>query len=113
MIGGVSQILVGAMTHLLPAIGPGDHPRHAAQRSLLGRAAGIRLVAINVGATLVTLGFGPSAGAGAGTLGRTLVGLGLAGAAVGIGTTLALLATAASLVHKVARPRTPTQDYDA
>ncbi|MBA3875852.1 MAG: hypothetical protein C0498_02780 [Anaerolinea sp.] len=95
VIGGVAQILAGAMTHLLPAIGPGDPIRHAAQRRILGRVATARLVVLNAGAVLVTIGLGPTAVTGAGALGSTLVELGLAGAALGIGTTLVLLARAA------------------
>ena len=56
LIGGVAQILVGAMSHLLPAIGPGDPVRHGWQRRLLGRAAAVRLAALNAGAALVTIG---------------------------------------------------------
>jgi nitrite reductase (NO-forming) len=106
VIGGVIQILIGAMTHLLPAIGPGDPIRHAGQRRLLGSAATVRIGILNAGAALVTLGFGPMAdvaiGAGAagaggstGVAGSGLVGLGLACAAIGVGATLALLLAAA------------------
>ncbi len=95
VIGGVVQILIGAMTHLLPTIGPGDPVRHAAQRRLLGRWATVRLVVINVGAALVTLGFGPAAGSGGEDPGSTLVGLGLGCVAAGTSVTLALFAFAA------------------
>jgi len=106
VIGGVIQILIGAMTHLLPAIGPGDPIRHAGQRRLLGSAATVRIGILNAGAALVTLGFGPMAdvaiGAGAGgaggqtgVAGSVLIGLGLACAAIGVGATLALLLAAA------------------
>jgi nitrite reductase (NO-forming) len=104
LIGGIAQILVGAMSHLLPAIGPGDPLRHAWQRRLLGRAATVRLGAINVGAALVTIGLGMGTGpatgpgqpgSGAGFAADGLVGAGLAGAALGIGATLGLLAIAA------------------
>jgi nitrite reductase (NO-forming) len=97
VIGGIAQVLVGAMTHLLPAIGPGDPVRHAAQRRLLGRAATIRLVALNAGAAFVTLGSWPTAAAVVGTMGSALVGVGLAVAAVGLGASLALLAFGAAL----------------
>jgi nitrite reductase (NO-forming) len=97
VIGGIAQILVGAMTHLLPAIGPGDQVRHAAQRRPLGRAATARLVALNAGAALVTLGSWPKAAAVVGDAGSTLVGVGLASAAIGVGSSLALLGAAATL----------------
>ena len=105
VIGGVIQILIGAMTHLLPAIGPGDPVRHAAQRRLLGLGAMIRLVALNAGAALVTIGFGPAADAGVGVPGSTLVGFGLGSAAVAVGTTLALLAIAAGRTQGFPSPR--------
>jgi hypothetical protein len=66
------------MTHLLPAIGPGDPIRHAAQRRLLGRGALGRLLALNAGALLLTLGtYLPTQAPLA-----TPAGLGLAGVAV-------------------------------
>lgn len=59
-IGWALQALIGAWSHLLPSVGPGDAPRHAAQRRELGRWATPRLVAWNAGAALVTAGaFGP------------------------------------------------------
>jgi len=97
VIGGIAQILAGAMTHLLPAIGPGDPVRHAEQRRLLGGAATVRLVALNAGAALVTLGSWPAAATFVGTMGGTLTGVGLASAAIGIGSSLALLAVGAAL----------------
>lgn len=55
-IGWVLQALIGAWSHLLPSVGPGDAPRHAAQRRELGRWATPRLVTWNVGAALLTAG---------------------------------------------------------
>ena len=95
VIGGVVQILAGAMSHLLPAIGPGDPIRHAAQRHLLGRGATPRLVLLNAGAALVTVGWLAAAIGMLAPAADTLVGLGLAGAALGTGLSLALLAIAA------------------
>ena len=93
VIGGVVQIVIGAMTHLMPAIGPGDPLRHGAQRRLLGRLATIRLMALNFGATLVTLDLGlPS---GTDHAAGSLVQPGIAAAAAGIVLSLALLAMAA------------------
>jgi hypothetical protein len=56
VVGGVVQVLIGAWSHLLPAIGPGEMVAHARQRTLLARAAVPRLVALNVGVLLVVLG---------------------------------------------------------
>ncbi len=56
-IGWVAQVLVASWTHLLPAIGPGTPVDHAAQRVVLGRRARARLVALNLGAALVALGW--------------------------------------------------------
>jgi nitrite reductase (NO-forming) len=55
-LGWVAQVLVGAWSHLLPAIGPGDPVAHARQRAILGRAATRRVVGLNAGAALVTAG---------------------------------------------------------
>jgi len=55
-VGWVVQVLVGAWSQLLPAIGPGDMLAHARQRTILGRAAARRLIALNVGVALVMLG---------------------------------------------------------
>lgn len=101
VIGGALQILIGAMAHLAPTVGPGDPVRHASQRRLIGRWASVRLVLLNVGAAGVAVGFGlgSALGGGAlvdgGALGRTLVSLGLGSAAIALGVTLVLLAVAA------------------
>ena len=55
-LGWVVQVLIGAWSHLLPSIGPGDMAAHAHQRARLGRAAARRVGALNVGVALVTLG---------------------------------------------------------
>ncbi|HEX5589288.1 MAG TPA: hypothetical protein VFX65_03230, partial [Candidatus Limnocylindrales bacterium] len=94
VVGGVAQILAGAMTHLLPAIGPGEQLRHAAQRRILGRAATVRLVALNAGAALLTLGSWPAGAALLGAWSGLATGAGIAAAGLAIGTTLALLALA-------------------
>lgn len=61
VIGWALQALVGAWSHLLPSVGPGDTARHSAQRRALAHWATLRLVAWNVGAGLVAAGaFGPA-----------------------------------------------------
>jgi len=55
-VGWMTQTLIGAWSHLLPAIGPGDPERHAWQRRLLGRGAIAQLAAINAGAALLAAG---------------------------------------------------------
>ena len=99
VIGGALQILIGAMAHLAPTVGPGDPMRHATQRRLLGRWARARIVLLNAGAMGVAVGFGLGSTLGSGidggALGRTLVGLGLGSAAIALGGTLLLLALAA------------------
>ncbi|MBA3688651.1 MAG: hypothetical protein H0W81_07470 [Chloroflexi bacterium] len=70
------QALVGAWSHLLPSVGPGDVARHAAQRRELARWATPRLVSWNVATALLTGGaFGPAwlTGAGLALLGMTLL----------------------------------------
>jgi hypothetical protein len=91
------------MTHLLPAIGPGDPFRHAAQRRILGARAILRLTLLNAGALAITVGSGPLAAAGPGSPGTApgtpaglpLVAIGLGLAAAGLGASLALLGLAA------------------
>lgn len=100
IVGGIVQLLIGSMTHLVPAIGPGDAARHAAQRRRLGTAAAARTAATNIGTALLALGgwlsaVGPWAG--------VLAAAGLALAAVGIGASLGLLVSAAvSRTHRSA-----------
>lgn len=48
-IGWVAQVLIGAWSHLVPAIGPGSLDRHATQRRFLGLGATARLLAFNGG----------------------------------------------------------------
>jgi len=56
VIGFVLQVLVGSWTHLLPAVGPGDQPLHARQRTALAIAANARLAALNAGVGLLAIG---------------------------------------------------------
>jgi nitrite reductase (NO-forming) len=87
--GGIGQILVGAWTHLVPAMGPGDQAAHAVQRRWLGRVATTRWLAWNIGVAILTA--------------DALTGIGLptvaAGALLGasLATSLALLALAVLL----------------
>ncbi len=55
-LGWTAQILVGSWSHLVPAIGPGTPAQHARQRSILGWAGRIRLVALNVGLAIAVGG---------------------------------------------------------
>ena len=74
--GFVVQVLLGALAHLVPAIGPGGPERHAAERQTLGREATVRLVAWNAGTATLTLGLAGGswvlAAAGASLLATTL-----------------------------------------
>lgn len=54
--GWVGQVLVGAWTHLVPAIGPGNQAIHAIQRRWLGRGYAPRWLAWNGGVALGTIG---------------------------------------------------------
>jgi nitrite reductase (NO-forming) len=54
--GWIGQVLIGAWTQLVPAIGPGDQARHAVQRRWLGVAAARRWLLWNGGVALATLG---------------------------------------------------------
>jgi nitrite reductase (NO-forming) len=54
--GWVVLAIVGAATHLVPAIGPGDPARHRRQREILGRASLARLALLDAGVTLLSVG---------------------------------------------------------
>jgi nitrite reductase (NO-forming) len=56
VLGCVVGTLIGAWSHLVPSIGPGDAARHAGQRRLLGRWPVSRLAMLNGGAALVLAG---------------------------------------------------------
>jgi nitrite reductase (NO-forming) len=77
-VGWIAQALVGAWSHLVPAVGPGLPPRHAMQRRVLGMAATARVVLLNGGAALMLAGqlFNVAPLVAAGGLG--VVGAGLA-----------------------------------
>ena len=84
VLGFVVQVLLGSMSHLLPAVGPGTPEAHATQRRSLGRGASARLAAWNAGVAILTIGLV----GGQGALG--LAGLGLA-LASGAATLLLLI----------------------
>jgi hypothetical protein len=56
IVGWVGLAIVASATHLLPAIGPGDPASHARQRRLLGWAATVRLVVLNLGVGALAIG---------------------------------------------------------
>jgi nitrite reductase (NO-forming) len=55
-VGWAGQVLVGAWSHLVPAVGPGSLEQHARQRRILGRAAVPRLLLVNGGAATLAVG---------------------------------------------------------
>jgi nitrite reductase (NO-forming) len=84
--GWVVLAIVGAATHLVPAIGPGDPARHRRQREILGQASLTRLALLDAGVALLSVGL---------PLGSTpamLVGVSVGGA--GLALSLALLGAA-------------------
>ncbi|MGK2851508.1 MAG: hypothetical protein ACSLFN_11420 [Candidatus Limnocylindrales bacterium] len=88
-VGWIIQVVLGSMTHLLPAIGPGDQAVHRVQRHRLGSLATARLLALNLGVA------GLWAGHLAGSSGLVLAGaLAVAAALLGA-VALAVLALAA------------------
>ncbi len=56
VVGWTAQSVVGAWTHLLPALSSGTPERHAGQRRVLGRAARARLAGLNLGVLLLSIG---------------------------------------------------------
>jgi len=55
-LGWAAQALVGAWSHLVPAVGPGSPAVHAHQRSLLGRWATARVLVAQLGIACVVVG---------------------------------------------------------
>lgn len=55
-IGWILQVVIGALVHLLPAIGPGDQAAHRRQRRRLGTLATTRVLALNVGVAVLWTG---------------------------------------------------------
>lgn len=55
-IGWAGQVLMGAWSHLVPAIGPGTPEQHARQRAVLGRVGAARFVLLNLGAGFIVGG---------------------------------------------------------
>ena len=90
IVGWIGLAIVASATHLIPAIGSGNPDTHARQRHLLGRAAILRLAIADVGIAVLSVGlpfgFGPLTQAG---IILVMIGLGatvvLLGAAVQIG----------------------------
>lgn len=76
-LGWVAQVLIGAWSHLLPAIGPGDMRAHARQRRILGRGATARILALNAGVLLLTVGdilaWVPASAAGVALVGASVI----------------------------------------
>lgn len=102
VVGMVAQVLVGALSFLVPAVGAGSPERHARQRGILGRVGPARLIALNAGVALLTTWtlLGEPAGvAGGGVL--------VAGMALTLGSlalTLALLGWALTIRAPVRSP---------
>jgi nitrite reductase (NO-forming) len=90
IVGWIGLAIVASATHLIPAIGPGNPDTHARQRHLLGRAAIVRLTVADVGIAVLSVGltFGSGPLTQAGII-LVIIGLGatvvLLGAAVQIG----------------------------
>ena len=84
--GWIGLAVIASSTHLIPAVGPGDHSVHARQRQLLGRAGIARLVVIDVGVLGITAGMWLAI--------PTLAAFGLILAAVGFGASAALILSA-------------------
>ena len=54
--GWVGLAILASATHLLPAVGPGNLASHRRQRALLGQAAVVRLVALDLGVAALSFG---------------------------------------------------------
>ncbi|HEX5466302.1 MAG TPA: hypothetical protein VFW92_06470 [Candidatus Limnocylindrales bacterium] len=91
VLGWVVGAILGAWTHLLPAVGPGDGPAHAAQRRRLATGATIRLAGFQLGVAVLTV----ASVTGAGGALASLLGLSVADASTAAGFGLALAGAAA------------------
>lgn len=89
VIGWIGLAILAPATHLLPAIGPGDHLVHARQRQLLGRVATVRLVVLNAGVLALAVGL-PLGLAFLTSFGAVLVMLGLGMSAALLGTAVVM-----------------------
>ena len=100
-LGWTVQVLVGAWTHLVPAIGPGDPAVHAPQRRILGRWGRLRFASWNGGVALLIVGAvtGVDAATALGVVGI------LATLAVHLGLLVGAVATAARRAPMVAAVR--------
>jgi nitrite reductase (NO-forming) len=97
VVGVVGQVLLGALSFLVPALSAGPPERHARQRRRLGRLAAARLIALNAGVGLLTVrGFlvGAQEPAPTALIPDALAVAGLVLALGSIATTLGLLAGA-------------------
>lgn len=92
--GSMGLAMLGSATHLLPAVGPGDGPAHGRQRRLLGRACAVRLAVLNLGVAGLALGW-PLRIDSLITIGAVLM-------MIGLGTTAGLLAGA--IIMGIRRP---------
>jgi nitrite reductase (NO-forming) len=91
-VGWAAQVLIGAWSHLVPAVGPGTPPQHARQRYLLGLAATPRLLLANGGVAAVVAG---------NALGVPMLEMGGMLAIVGAGiAALALIASALAILPR-------------
>ena len=89
VIGWIGLAILASATHLLPAIGPGDHLVHARQRQLLGRVATVRLVVLNAGVLALAVGL-PLGVVLLTSLGAVLAMLGLGMSAVLLGAAVVI-----------------------
>ncbi|HEY6056650.1 MAG TPA: hypothetical protein VIV06_01395 [Candidatus Limnocylindrales bacterium] len=96
VLGFAVQALLGALTHLLPAIGPGDQARHAEQRRLLGLGARGRFALFNAGTLLLAIGLPSELG--------PLTALGAVLAASSASGSIALVARAVVRADQAAQP---------
>jgi hypothetical protein len=101
-VGWIAQVLVGSWSHLLPAIGPGDPVAHARQREILGRAATGRVVALNAGVALATVG-ALSTASSVGVAGLVVCGVTLAASLIAFGAAARI--GLAGPGHRGLRPR--------
>lgn len=87
VVGWIGLAFLGAATHLVPAVGPGDFAAHARQRHILGTAAAMRLIIANGGIAAISTGL-PLGISGLAMAGLVLVGFAFAATAILLGRAL-------------------------
>lgn len=98
--------ILASATHLVPAVGPGDHAAHARQRAILGRGSSARLAAADCGIAALAIGIPLGLGLVT-TVGAVLLALAFAATAMLLGLAIRIG------VRPTPRPASVLREVDA